>query len=120
MLKRIYKIIVVLFITGIIAFSFILDSPTGKQMRYEDLKIEFRESSFSGVVTAVKQSKRDHNRWKIYYGENRQLDLTWFENTDELIKTINIGDSILKIKGQDEIKVYSNDKVDEIKIEILR
>ena len=119
-MERIYKIIVVLFITGIIVFSAFLDSPMGKQMRYEDLKIEFQESSFSGFVTAVKQSKRDHNSWKIYYGENRQLDLTWFENADELINKINIGDSILKIKGQDEIKVYSNGKMDEIKIEILR
>lgn len=120
MLKRIYKIIVVLFITGIIVFSVFLDSPMGKQMRYEDLKIEFQESSFSGVVTAVKQSKGDHNSWKIYYGENRQLDLTWFENVDELVNEINVGDSILKIKGQDKIKVYSNDKMDEITIEIVR
>ena len=120
MVKRIYKIAVALFIIGIIVFSIILDSPFGKEMRYKDLKNEFRESSFNGVVTAVKKNKRDHNRWKIYYGNNQQLDLTWFENIEELINNINVGDSIVKNKGNEVIKVYSNNSIHEISVKILR
>lgn len=98
----------------------VIESPWLRNNRFLELTHSFKESSFEGVVTGVFRDKKDHNSMKIFYGQQEELDLTWFLNSNQLIQQIHRGDTISKCKNTDKIVVHSNGKVQVIKVDIIR
>ena len=119
-MNKMNKYIGILPITIIIIITIIVESPFARNNRFDNLTAEFEKSEFSGVVTMITQDKSDHNSWKIYFGKDNSLDLTWFENKAELINRIHAGDSISKSKNSETIRIFSRATDFEIKVIIIR
>jgi hypothetical protein len=90
------------------------------EYRHAQLKQEFAESEFNGVVTAIARDKPNHNALKIFYGTNDELDVTWFSNQYELIGMIKVGDFLVKEKGKDYLTVQSDSGIRKITVTFIR
>jgi len=98
----------------------IVGSSCSNEYRYEQLNKDFNASEFNGRVTAVAQDRADHNAWKIFYGTSNELDLTWFDNREELITEIKPGDFLIKEKGRKYIIVQSDESDKKIYARFIR
>lgn len=112
--------LIFIFAAVMISIVMIIESPWLRNKRFSELTHEFNESSFEGVVSGIHNDKDDHNSLKVYYGQNEELDLTWFVNKYQLIQRIHEGDTIIKRRNSDEIVIHSKGKEDIINIRIIK
>jgi len=73
----------------------------------EKMKSDFLKTKFSGVVDSVYIDNRNHNESKIRLNTGKHLS-NYFNGKRWDIK---VGDSVLKSKGEDHLKVYRDEKL---------